>query len=147
MHEDGFLSMPWMAALENAMGYSGMDAVQVGWDMPVKLRFHSRWGATPNVGLRPYCESDETLVTGLVQGPCQHCRTGKSVQDTMAGWPHQSIYYRLAGYGSSNAVGRRGISGSIRPSGTWLASARGTSKRRRPRAVWLVQFDRGGRYY
>ena len=126
------------------MGHSGMGAVQVGRDVRVKLRFHS-WGNAPGSRLRPYCESDETFgPTGLVQGPCQHCRTGKRVQHTMAGWSHQSIYYRLAGYGSSNNAGRRGIPGSLRPSGMWLASARGTSRRRRPHAVWLVRFGRGG---
>ncbi len=91
------------------MGEARTDALRVGFDRAIKLRFHGA-KVSSDAGLFPYRDLDEA--TQLTESGASHLfdfRTGTNIQHSMAALLRQSIYSRLAGYEDVNDAQRLSV--------------------------------------
>jgi len=91
------------------MGEARTDALRVGFDRAIKLRFHGA-KVSSDAGLFPYRDLDEAA--GLTESGASHLfdfRTGTNIQHSMAALLRQSVYSRLAGYEDVNDAQRLSV--------------------------------------
>lgn len=91
------------------MGEARTDALRVGFDRTIKLRFHGA-KVSSDAGLFPYRDLDEAAgLTESGASPLFDFRTGTNIQHSMAALLRQSVYSRLAGYEDVNDAERLSV--------------------------------------
>ena len=91
------------------MGEAGKDALRVGFDRAIKLRFHGA-RISSDAGLFPYRDLDEAAqMTESGADDLFDFRTGSNIRHSMTALLRQSIYSRLAGYEDVNDAERLSV--------------------------------------
>jgi hypothetical protein len=101
-------TLPWIERGGDVApkGESGSDAVRLAFDRRLMLQFRGSV-ATSDAGLLAYRELDDRLgLTEVAGDVLAEARSGKNGRHALAGLFRQSVFGRLAGYGSRSRIGR-----------------------------------------